>query len=111
VPREVVRLRTDSRPYALELDDGTVVRGHTVVLATGARYRRLPLPDIARFEGAGVHYAATAIEAALCEGKEAIVVGVAIPPDRRRCSCHGTPPTCTSWSAVPAWHPPCPTIW
>jgi thioredoxin reductase (NADPH) len=75
VPREVVRLRTDSRPYALELDDGTVVRGHTVVLATGARYRRLPLPDIARFEGAGVHYAATAIEAALCEGEEAIVVG------------------------------------
>ena len=66
---------TDSRPYALELDDGTVIRGHTVILATGARYRRLPLPDIARFEGAGVHYAATAIEAALCEGEEAIVVG------------------------------------
>jgi thioredoxin reductase (NADPH) len=75
VPREVVRLRTDSRPYAVELDDGTVLRGHTVVLATGARYRSLPLPDVARFEGAGVHYAATAIEAALCEGEEAIVVG------------------------------------
>ena len=75
VPREVVRLSTDTRPYALELDDGTVVRGHTVVLATGARYRRLPLPDIARFEGAGVHYAATSIEAALCDGEEAIVVG------------------------------------
>ena len=75
VPREVVRLRTDSRPYALELDDGTVIRGHTVVLATGARYRSLALADIARFEGAGVHYAATAVEAALCDGEEAIVVG------------------------------------
>ena len=75
VPREVVRLRTDSRPYALELDDGTVIRGHTVVLATGARYRSLALADIARFQGAGVHHAATAIEAALCDGEEAIVVG------------------------------------
>jgi thioredoxin reductase (NADPH) len=75
VPREVVRLCADTRPYTVELDDGTVLRGHTVVLATGARYRSLPLPDIARFEGAGVHYAATAIEAALCEGEEAIVVG------------------------------------
>ena len=63
------------RPYALELDDGTVIRGHTVVLATGARYRSLALADIARFEGAGVHYAATAVEAALCDGEEAIVVG------------------------------------
>jgi thioredoxin reductase (NADPH) len=75
VPRRVVRVNTDSRPYAIELDDGTVIRGHTVVLATGARYRSLPLPDVARYEGAGVHYAATAIEAALCDGEEAIVVG------------------------------------
>ncbi len=75
VPRRVMRLITDSRPYALELDDGTLVRGRTIVLATGARYRRLPLDDIDRFEGAGVHYAATAVEAAPCEGDDVIVVG------------------------------------
>jgi thioredoxin reductase (NADPH) len=75
VPRQVVRLITDSLPYAIELDDGSLIHGHTVVLATGARYRSLPLADVARFEGAGVHYAATAIEAALCDGEEAIVVG------------------------------------
>jgi thioredoxin reductase (NADPH) len=75
VPRQAMRLSTESRPYALELDDGTVIHGHTIVLATGARYRSLPLPGIARFEGAGVHYAATAVEAALCDGEEAIVVG------------------------------------
>ena len=75
LPRRVVRLITDSRPYALELDDGTFVRGRTVVLATGARYRCLPLANIGRFDGAGVHYAATVIEAALCEGDEAVVVG------------------------------------
>ena len=75
VPRAVVRLVTDSRPYILELDDGTQVCAHTVVIATGARYRSLPLADIDRFEGCGVHYAATAVESALCEGDDAAVVG------------------------------------
>ena len=75
VPRAVVRLVTDSRPYTLELDDGTQVRAHTVVIATGARYRGLPLANIDRFEGCGVHYAATAVESELCEGDAAAVVG------------------------------------
>ena len=75
VPRTVVRLVTDSRPYILELDDGTQVRAHTVVVATGARYRSLPLANIERFEGCGVHYAATAVESELCEGDDAAVVG------------------------------------
>ena len=75
VPRTVVRLVTDSRPYVLELDDGTQVRAHTVVIATGARYRSLPLANIDRFEGSGVHYAATAVESELCEGDDAAVVG------------------------------------
>jgi thioredoxin reductase (NADPH) len=75
LPRHVIRLDTDTRPYTLELDDGAVLRGRTVVLATGARYRRLQLDGIAKFEGAGVQYAATAVEAALCEGDAAVVVG------------------------------------
>ncbi len=75
VPRTVVRLVTDSRPYVLELDDGIRVRTHTVVVATGARYRSLPLANIDRFEGCGVHYAATAVESELCDGDDAAVVG------------------------------------
>ena len=75
VPRTVLRLVTDSRPYVLELDDGTQVRAHTVVIATGARYRSLPLANIAQFEGCGVHYAATAVESELCEGDDVAVVG------------------------------------
>jgi len=75
VPRTVVRLVTDSPPYILELDDGTQVRAHTVILATGARYRSLPLANIDRFEGCGVHYAATAVESDLCHGDDAAVVG------------------------------------
>ena len=46
-----------------------------MIIATGAEYRKLPLPDLARFEGAGVYYAATFMEAQLCAGEEAIVVG------------------------------------
>jgi thioredoxin reductase (NADPH) len=75
VPREAVRLVTDCRPYLLELDDGSQVRAHTVVIATGARYRSLPLANIDRFEGCGVHYAATVVESELCEGDHAAVVG------------------------------------
>lgn len=75
VPRRVIRLQADQCPYTLELDDGTDVHARAVILATGVRYRRLELDDLERFEGSGIHYAATAVEAALCEGEEAAVVG------------------------------------
>jgi thioredoxin reductase (NADPH) len=75
VPRRVERLRCDERPYTLELDDGERVRAKTVVVATGARYRKLDLDNFDRFEKNGIHYAATAIEAGLCEREEVIVVG------------------------------------
>ena len=75
VPRQVHRLACNRHPYALVLDDGTEVRARAVVIATGARYRKLDLPDLERFEGSGVHYAATAIEAGLCENEEVVVVG------------------------------------
>jgi thioredoxin reductase (NADPH) len=75
VPRRVVRLGCEAHPYTLELDDGERVRTKTVVVATGARYRKLDLENFDRFEGCGIHYAATAIEAGLCEGEEVVVVG------------------------------------
>ncbi len=76
VPRRVQRLDATTRPFALELDDGTRVRARAVVVATGARYRRLAgVPEAERFEGSGIHYAATAIEAGLTEGEPVAVVG------------------------------------
>ena len=76
VPRRVTRLHVDQRPYVLELADGGFVHSHTVVLATGARYRKLDhLDNFDRFEGSGIHYAATAVEAGLCEQEEIVVVG------------------------------------
>lgn len=77
VPRTVTRLDCESRPYGLDLDDGSRIEARTVVVATGARYRRLDgVEGFERFDGGnGIHYAATAIEAGLCGGEEAIVVG------------------------------------
>lgn len=77
VPRRVERLDCAARPYALHLDDGTAVRARTVVIATGASYRKLDhLANFDRFSGGnGIHWAATAIEAAFCEREEVIVVG------------------------------------
>jgi thioredoxin reductase (NADPH) len=63
------------RPYSIELEDGTTVPARTIVIATGASYRKLALEGLARFEGAGVYYGATPMEAQLCRGEDVIVVG------------------------------------
>ncbi len=76
VPRTIRRIRAGERPYVLELDDGDRIRARAVVVATGARYRTLDgVADLERFEGSGIHYAATAVEGALCENEEVVVVG------------------------------------
>ena len=69
------RLICDSKPYVVELENGTRISTRTVLIATGAQYRKLPLENLSRFEGAGVYYGATFVEAQLCGGEEVIVVG------------------------------------
>src|SRR5215472_15102608 len=61
--------------FVLELDGGERIRARTVVVASGARYRRLAIADIARFEGRGVWYWASLIEARLCKGQDVVLVG------------------------------------
>ncbi len=77
IPEEVFRLGMDGEnsSYRLGLGDGQNVRARTVVIASGARYRRLDLANISRFEGASVHYWASPVEARLCEGQEVALVG------------------------------------
>jgi thioredoxin reductase (NADPH) len=75
ISRDAARLDCSGAPFRLTLDDGQVVKARSIVVATGARYRTLDVPDYARFEGQGIHYAATAMEGQLCLGQEAIVVG------------------------------------
>src|SRR5256712_3458999 len=69
------RLACDRKPYALEIGDGQRLPARSVIIATGAEYRRLPIDGLPRFEGAGVYYAATFMEAQLCAGEEVAVVG------------------------------------
>jgi thioredoxin reductase (NADPH) len=75
IAKDAKRLACDRRPYAIEIDNGQRVPARTVVIATGAQYRRLPLENLSQFEGAGVYYGATHLEAQLCGGEEVIVVG------------------------------------
>lgn len=75
LPRAAIKLGCDQRPYRVELEGGGSVSARTIVLAGGARYRSLDLEGCERFEGAGLHYAATAMEAGLVKGEAAIVVG------------------------------------
>jgi thioredoxin reductase (NADPH) len=63
------------RPYKVEIDDDVTVPARTVIIATGAAYRRLELDNLAQFEGAGVYFGATAIEAQVCRGSDVAVVG------------------------------------
>jgi thioredoxin reductase (NADPH) len=69
------RLSCERKPYAVAIGNGSRVPARTVIIATGAEYRKLPLGNLPQFEGAGVYYGATFIEAQLCKGEEVIVVG------------------------------------
>jgi thioredoxin reductase (NADPH) len=91
------RLTCDRRPYTLELDTGSTVSARTVVIASGAQYRKLPLENLSRFEGAGVYYGATQMEAQLCSEEEVIVVGGATPLARLLCSWRRPAAACTCW--------------
>ena len=65
----------DRKPYAVEIDNGQRLPARSIIIATGAEYRRLSLENSAQFEGAGVYYGATFIESQLCRGEDVIVVG------------------------------------
>jgi thioredoxin reductase (NADPH) len=76
-PRRAQTLKHSALPgfYEVMLDDGARLPGRAVVLATGARYRRLGLEGEDRLQGAGVYYAATELEARACRGRQMVVVG------------------------------------
>ena len=75
ITKAATRLRCNTRQYVIETDDGAQILARTVIIATGAEYRKLPLENISQFEGAGVYYSATFIESQLCAGEEVCVVG------------------------------------
>lgn len=74
-PCEVVGLRAEAGFHVVVLRDGSEVPTRAVIVASGARYRRLDVEDLERFEGAGVYYAATDLEARVCSGTAVLVIG------------------------------------
>jgi thioredoxin reductase (NADPH) len=75
IARGAKRLLCNRKPFMIEIENEQKVPARSVIIATGAQYRRLPLENLAQYEGAGVYYGATAMEAQLCRGEEVIVVG------------------------------------
>lgn len=75
IAEKALKLVHARKPYTVELDNGQRVMARTIVIATGAEYRRLDIPNLAAFEGAGVYYGATFMEAQLCRDEDVIVVG------------------------------------
>lgn len=75
VPAEAVGFAREDGHFAIQLAGGETVNGLTVIVATGAQYRKLDVPGLERYEGVGVYYAATQAEAQLCSDEEVLIVG------------------------------------
>ncbi|MEO9140975.1 MAG: FAD-dependent oxidoreductase [Polyangiaceae bacterium] len=75
IVRGAAHLHCEELPIRVELVNGESVRTRAVVIATGAEYARLGCPEVMRFEGAGIYYAATTIESQRCTGEDVIVIG------------------------------------
>ena len=75
IAKGAARLACGGQAYAVQIDDSVRVPARAVIIATGAEYRKPALANLSQFEGAGVYYAATAMEAQLCAGDEVVVVG------------------------------------
>ena len=75
VASRAVALQSERRPYVVDLAEGASVRASIVLIASGAQYRALNIENLSRFLGAGIYYAATALEAKLCSNEEVVIVG------------------------------------
>jgi thioredoxin reductase (NADPH) len=74
-PVDAARLERQAEVYVVHFADGRRVRGRSVVIATGAKYQRLEVPEADRYEGCGLYYGATAMEGEMCAGADTVVVG------------------------------------
>jgi thioredoxin reductase (NADPH) len=74
-PCEVIGLRSEAAFHVIVLADGSEIPTRAVIVASGARYQRLAVKDLERFEGAGVYYAATDLEVRVCGGAPVVVIG------------------------------------
>jgi thioredoxin reductase (NADPH) len=75
VGQRVVKIRCDQQPYQLTLENGGLIDTRSIVIAAGAQYNKPNVENLTQYEGQGIYYSATFMEAQLCTGEEIIVVG------------------------------------
>jgi thioredoxin reductase (NADPH) len=75
IAKAATRLACDGQRYTIDVDEQRRIRARSVIIATGAEYQKPALDDLRRFEGAGVYYGATPMEAQLCVGDDIVIVG------------------------------------
>jgi thioredoxin reductase (NADPH) len=75
IANSAIRLRCEPQPFEIELSGAHLVRGRAIIIASGVRYRKLALSNIEQFQGVGIYYAATYIEAQLCKDEDIVIVG------------------------------------
>ena len=75
VAKHATRLVCDRKPYVVEIDDGQRIAARAIIIAAGAQYRKPALPRLGDFEGAGIYYGATFMEAQLCKDEEVAIIG------------------------------------
>ena len=75
IANSAIRLRCEPQPFEIELSGEHLVRGRAIIIASGVQYRKLALSNIERFQGVGIYYAATYIEAQLCKDEDIVIVG------------------------------------
>ncbi len=75
VAHSVTKLDCEKRPYKLVLDNDSTLSARSIIISTGAEYKRPPIANLSKFDGQGVYYGATHMESQLCEGDDVVVVG------------------------------------
>jgi thioredoxin reductase (NADPH) len=75
VGQRVVQINCDQRPYQLTLENGDILKARSIIIASGAQYNTPNVANLRKFEGNGIYYAATFMEAQLCGGDEVVVIG------------------------------------
>jgi thioredoxin reductase (NADPH) len=75
IARVASGISCERRPFAVACADAEPVRARSLVIASGVEYRKLQIPNLSQFEGVGIYYCATRLEAQLCSNEEIVVVG------------------------------------
>ena len=111
MPRRVTALEVqENGDFCAIFENGQRIRAGAIVVASGVQYRRLPLERLVDFEGSGVYYSATDMEARYCKDTEVVIIGGGILPVKPQCSSAATPGASECWYEVPRSRPRCRAI-